>query len=191
MTKGALTIVKSQEVNLLVSSPRLASGSSWRENIQDFESLSETIRFTRVYEDAIFMHRGSAGMSYKTRPDQGDAFGQNHSIMQRIYTFQNKPSIQSLCNNSWRNSYWTSHWSSDRENSWHLWTLNCNSITYDMISRRKSRFVDELHVPNAELRSSTELLSELQMAEGREPCLAQSKTGIQEGDWCGPCSKSY
>ena len=40
--------------------------------------------------------------------------------------------------------------------------------------------MDELHVPNAELRSSTELLSQLQMAEGREPCLAQSKTGIQE-----------
>ena len=33
---------------------------------------------------------------------------------------------------------------------------------YVMISRGKSRFVDELHIPNAEHRSSTELLSELQ-----------------------------
>ena len=49
-----------------------------------------------------------------------------------------------------------------------------------MISSGKSRFKDEVDIPNAELRSSTELLSELQKAEGREPCLAQSKTGIQE-----------
>ena len=49
-----------------------------------------------------------------------------------------------------------------------------------MISRGKSRFVDEVYIPNAELRSSAELLSELQKAGGREPCLAQSKTSIQE-----------
>ena len=74
--KGVLTSVKSHEVNLLVSSPRLASGSSLRKNIQDFESLSETIRFTRVCEDAIFVHLVSAGMSYKTRLDEDDGFGQ-------------------------------------------------------------------------------------------------------------------
>ena len=74
--KGILTSVKSHEVNLLVSSPRLASGSSLWENIQDFESLSETIRFTRVCEDTIFVHRVPAGMSYKTRPDEDDGLGQ-------------------------------------------------------------------------------------------------------------------
>ena len=58
VSKGVLIREKSQEVNLLVSSPRLASGSSLRENIQDFESLSETIRFTRVCEDAIFRASG-------------------------------------------------------------------------------------------------------------------------------------
>ena len=71
--KGALASVKSHEVNLLVSSPRQASGSSLRENIQDFESLSE--RLTRVCEDAIFVHRVPAGMSYKTRPDEDDGLG--------------------------------------------------------------------------------------------------------------------
>ena len=50
VTKGVLTSVKSQEVKLLVSSPRLVSGNSLRENIQDFESPSETIRFTRFSE---------------------------------------------------------------------------------------------------------------------------------------------
>ena len=71
-----LTSVKSQEVNLLVSFPGLASGSSLRENIQYFESLSETLRFTRICEDALFVRRVSAGMSYKTRPDEDDGFGQ-------------------------------------------------------------------------------------------------------------------
>ena len=74
--KGALTSVKPHEVNLSVSSPRLASGSSLRENIQDFESLSETIRFTRICEDAIFVHQVPAGMSCKTRPDEDDGLGQ-------------------------------------------------------------------------------------------------------------------
>ena len=76
VTKGVLTSVKSQEVKLLVSSPRQVSGNSLRENIQDFESLSETIRFTRVCELASFWHRVSAGMSYKTRLDEDDGFGQ-------------------------------------------------------------------------------------------------------------------
>ena len=55
VTKGVLTSVKSQEVKLLVSLPKLLSGSSLRENIQDFESLSETTRFTRVCEGASFV----------------------------------------------------------------------------------------------------------------------------------------
>ena len=66
VSKGVLTSVTSQEINFVVSSPRPTLGSSLRENIQDFESLSETVRFTRVCEDAIFVHRDSAGMSYKT-----------------------------------------------------------------------------------------------------------------------------
>ena len=72
--KGVLTSAKSLEVKVLVSSPRLASGSSLWENIHHFESLSE--RFTRVCEDAIFVHRVPAGMTYKTRPDEKDGFGQ-------------------------------------------------------------------------------------------------------------------
>ena len=75
VTKDVLTCVKSQEVNLLVSSPRLASGSSVQENIQDFESLSETIQFTRVCKDASFWYRVSAGISYKTKPHKDDGVG--------------------------------------------------------------------------------------------------------------------
>ena len=44
------------------------------------------------------------------------------SIMQRLHVFSSEPTIQSFCSNYWRNNYWTSHWSSDRENSWPIWT---------------------------------------------------------------------
>ena len=40
--------------------------------------------------------------------------------------------------------------------------------------------MDEVHIPNAELRSSADLLIELQKAEGEESCLGQPKTSIQE-----------
>ena len=52
--------------------------------------------------------------------------------------------------------------------------------SYVMIFRGKSRFVDEVHIPNAELRSSAELLTELRKAEGGESCWRQSNTSIQE-----------
>ena len=68
VTKGVLSSVISQEVNLLVSPPKRVSGNSLRENIQDCESLTETIRFKRVCELALFRHRVSVGMNYKTRP---------------------------------------------------------------------------------------------------------------------------
>ena len=43
---------------------------------QDFESLTETIRFIRVCEFASFRYRVSAGLSYKTRLDEDDGLGQ-------------------------------------------------------------------------------------------------------------------
>ena len=89
--KGVLTSVKSQEVKLLVSAPRLVSGNCLRENIQDFESLSETIRFTMVCELATIWHRVSAGMSYKTRPDEDDGFGQFISLCREYTLFRGNP----------------------------------------------------------------------------------------------------
>ena len=125
MTKGVLSSGNSQEVKLLASSRRLASGHSLRRNIQDFESLSETLRFTRVCEDATFVHRAASGMSHKTRPDEDDGFGHT------------KPPIQSFCSNSWKNIYWTSHWSSDRENSWPIWTTQRSLATVAVIRDQK------------------------------------------------------
>ena len=52
--------------------------------------------------------------------------------------------------------------------------------SYVMISRQKSRFVDEIHIPNATLRSSAEHLTEIQESEGGMSCEGKSNTGIQE-----------
>ena len=58
--------------------------------------------------------------------------------------------------------------------------------SYGLISRGKSRFVDELHMSNVELRSSAEILSELQKAEGGESCLAVDDKHPR--DFCGHSS---
>ena len=60
VTKGVLTSVESQELKLLVSSKTGIWKQFARKN-QDFESLTETIRFTRVCEFASFWHWVSAG----------------------------------------------------------------------------------------------------------------------------------
>ena len=162
-------------------------GNSLRENRQDFESLSETTRFTRVCEGASFVHRVSAAMSYNIRPDEDDGLGQIIPLC-REYTLSTVNSrsrvfpaipggtifgpvieVQIL---KIIDQYGLEIAIPSRNDS--------TRTSYVMISRGKSRFVDEVHIPNAELRSSAELLSELQKAEGRGPCLAQSKTGVQE-----------
>ena len=97
------------EVKLLASPPGLASGSSLWENIQDFESLSQTCQFARVCEDASFRHRVSAGMNCKTRPDEDDGFGQIIPLCREYKLSRVRPQSRAFRSNSWRNNYWTSH----------------------------------------------------------------------------------
>ena len=89
-------------------------------------------------------------MNFNTRRDEDDGFSAVDSIMQRTHTFSSEPAIESLCRNS------------------------C------VISRGRSRFVDEMHIPNAEIRSSAELLSELKKSEEGKPCLTKWKTSNHE-----------
>ena len=64
--------------------------------------------------------------------------------------------------------------------------------SHGMISSGKSRFVDEIHSPNAELRSSAELLSELQKSEGGKLCLTKCSvnSGLQNGYKSGTSLRS-
>ena len=84
---------------------------------------------------------------------------------------------------------WTSHWSSHRETSWQFFVLEIaipspddpRRTSYVLISRGKSRFVEESHIPNVRhTLTCAEVLSEQENAKESDPCLAQSKTGIQE-----------
>ena len=68
----------------------------------------------------------------------------------------------------------------DLKLQFHFQMISRRTSSYVLISRGKNRFVDELQIPNAELRSSTVLLSELEKAEEGDLCLAKSKTGILE-----------
>ena len=106
----------------------------WKQFARKHSGLRITVRDNSIHKGLrtfiSFGHRVSAGMSYETRLDGGRRFwGRVIPIMPRIHAFSRKSIIQSLFSNSWRNSYWTSRWSSDRENSWPKWTWNCNSIT--------------------------------------------------------------
>ena len=54
----------------------MTSGNSLQENILSFAALSDKIQFSRLCEDAWLEHRVTAGMMYKSRPDEDDGFGQ-------------------------------------------------------------------------------------------------------------------
>ena len=187
VTKSVLTSVKSQEVKLLVSSPRRASGNSLRERFRTSnhcprqyasQGFAKTqfscIGFQLVWATKPDLTRTAVlGRSYhwcrqytlsRVNPRSGVfAAIPGGTIIRPVIEVQ----IVKILDTCGLEIAVPSPNDSKR-------------TSYVMISRGKSRFVDEVHIPNAELRSSAELLFELQKAEGREPCLAQSKTGIQE-----------
>ena len=186
VTKVVLTSGKSQEVKLVVSLQKWFLEAVCGKSIQDSESLSETIRLTRVSK----AHRSGTGyrlyeLQYQTW--QGLRFWRSHPSLSRRHVFSSKPTIQSLSSASQlqQPTQWdgalsqshpglcgtivgpgkdthgtpvplrrkavggptnkhhatrpysvtflvtnrTSHWSSDRKNSWPTWARNCNSIT--------------------------------------------------------------
>ena len=141
-------------------------------NIQDFESLSETIRFTRVCEIASSWHRVSAGLSYKTRLDEDDGFGQIVPSCREYTLSRVNPQSRAFAAIPGGtiigpvievqvvkiiDQYGLEIAISS--------PTDTQRTSYVVISRGKSRFVDEVHIPTADLRSSAELLSELKKAE--------------------------
>ena len=118
-----LKSVNSQEVNSLVRTRRTGapvSGNGLRECLQNFESLEKSLRFTNICD------RVSIGMCY-TISDVRDGLRTNTS-MPRVCTPSCRQRFQSLCSNSMKNIYWTSHSSSHHTKSWQSWTCNPDSI---------------------------------------------------------------
>ena len=106
--------------------------SIWKQFVGKHSGLRITVRDDSVHKGLrrrIVLAQGLCWKKLQNQTWRGRRFWTNHPIMPRIHTFVSKPTIQSTCSNSWRNSFRTSYWSSDRENSWHLWTCNRNSIS--------------------------------------------------------------
>ena len=85
------------------------SGNRLRENIQEFESLPQTVQFTNVCELASFWYRVSAGMSYHAKPDEDDGFGDPIPVC-REYTLPGaNPLPIAYATIPGENNHWTSH----------------------------------------------------------------------------------
>ena len=112
-------------------------------------------------------------MTYETRPDQDDGFGQVIPLCREYSLSRVNTTIQSLRSNSGGTIIgpvieFQIVTILDQYGSEILIPSPNDSTrtSYVLKSGGKSRFVDEVHTPNTELRSSAELLSELQKAEG-------------------------
>ena len=147
-------------------------------------TVSETIKFSRVCEDASFWYRVSAGMKYKTKLDEDDGFGQIIPWC-REYTLSRvdpqSRAYAAIPEGTIVGPVIEVHIVEVLDNFGLEIGIpspnNPRRTSYVLISRWKSRFVDELHMPNARhTLTSAELLSEHENAKESELCLAQSKT---------------
>ena len=106
--------------------------SIWKQFAGKHSGLRITVRDNSIHKGLrtrIFPAQGFSFYKLQNSTWRGRQFWADQSIMSRIHPFSSKPTIQRLCSTSWRNTSWTSHWSSDRETSWPVWTWNCNFIT--------------------------------------------------------------
>ena len=170
-----LTCVKSQEVKLLVSPPKLASGNCWPEN--------------------MFRHRVSAGKNTKTRPREDDGFGQLIPLCREYTLCRAHPQYRVFAAIPGGTSI-----GPVIEDQIVKILDQCGleiaipspndheRTSYVVISRGKSRFVDEVHIPDAVLRPSpgiTHWTSKIR----RKRVLRRTDRYKHPGDWFNPCFK--
>ena len=132
-------------------------------------------------------------MSYKTRPDEDDGFGQiiplcREHTLSRVNP-QSRPSA-AILGRTIIGPVIEVQIVKILDQYGHEIAIpspnDTKRTSCGMISRRNSRCVDEFHIPNAELRSSAELLSE----STRRRILLGTFEDQHPGDWCGPCYKT-
>ena len=92
--------VRPQEVNSLVQTNSKndgpASGNRLRECIHNFETLENEIQFTRICENATFLHRVSVGMCYKTGADVDDGLEIGLQHAESLHTTVRTPIPESM-----------------------------------------------------------------------------------------------
>ena len=70
-----LTKLKPEEVQLLVSHPKRATGNRMPERVQSFQELTGQIHLTQLCEKAFLQDLVTSGKSYKIRPNADDGWG--------------------------------------------------------------------------------------------------------------------
>ena len=111
----------------------LSETSTWKQCAGKHSGLRITVRNNSIHKGMwrrSFYASSFSQYELQNQTWRGWRFWAIDSIVPRTHGFSSKPTLQSFCKNSCRNIFWTSHWSSDRENSWSIWTWNCNSITW-------------------------------------------------------------
>ena len=105
----------------------------------------------KVCELALFLARGICWDELQNSTWRGRRFWADHSTMQGISRFlewtHNLEPLQQFL----EEQYWTSHWNPDREKSWPIWLeipspTDKERTSYVLVSRGKSRLVDEFHI---------------------------------------------
>ena len=168
--------------------PKLVSGSRLRENSQDFESLSETVQFTKFCELASIWNRVSAGVSYKTQADEDDGLGDPIPLC-REYTLP-RANPQSIVYAAIPGEtiigpiievhvvqIFGTHGLEIEIPS----PNNPKRTSWVLISRGKIRFVDGLHIPDVRHSLTiAELLSEHETANESEPCWRNPRLALRK-----------
>ena len=124
---------------------------TWKQfagNIQDFESLSETIQFTRVCEDALGYRLVRAARPNLTRTtvlDKSSQYAENTHFLELTHNPEHIE--QFLVNNFWTIEVHIVEMLDNFGLEIAIPSPNNPRRTYNvLISRGKSRFVDELHI---------------------------------------------
>ena len=183
-----LKSVNSQEVKSLACAPRTtaASGNGLQEHLQNFESLSRTVQFTRICELASFWLRADLGKKYKTIPVVDDGFGDSipacreyilHRLDLHSRVFAAIPE-GAVIGPVLEVHIVLLHGKHGLEIN--IPSLNDpNRTSWVVICRGKNRFVNELHIPNPEHNLTiSELPEERQEIE---PCSVEQEPSSTRG----------
>ena len=174
MDNKILTKLKPEEEQLLVSLPKRATGNRMPE-VQSFDELAGQIRLTQSCEN--FRYLVAAEKKYKIRPNADDGWGTTAPLCRENSICRFYPKAQALAaipEGTIIGPVLEVHVVKILDEYGTEVAIpsiaNPTYTSYVVISREAERFVNEIHDQKEELRSSNELLTELQGSVKSEPC---------------------
>ena len=168
MDNKILTKLK-PEVQLLVSTPTRATGNEMLERVLSLDELARKMQLTRLCDKAYFQHLVAAGKRYKFRPNGDDRRGTITLLCreQSISRYYPKAvALAAILEGTIIGRVLEVHVEKILDECGIEVSIpsiaNPTHTPYVVISRETERFVNEIHDHKEELRSSHELLTELQ-----------------------------